>query len=93
MSDLIDRWAVVDAIKDADVCVRYPENESVEIENVIELAIRATKGSVIASIEQLPSAQPEELSCDECKFCGQFEYQFPCKVCIRMEKDYYARLD
>ena len=57
--DTISRQAAIDTIKDTDVCVCYSENESVD--DVIDSAIRATKGSVIASIEQLPSAQPEEV--------------------------------
>lgn len=47
----------------------------------------------IRTIDSMPLAKQEDLSCDGCKFCGQFEYQFPCKVCIRREKDYYARSD
>lgn len=54
---------------------------------------RATKAQLIVGIAQLPSAQPERMSCDGCKFCGTFENQFPCNVCIRREKDYYERLD
>lgn len=47
----------------------------------------------IVAVKDQSSAQKKEYSCDGCKFCGQFEYQFPCKVCIRKEKDYYARPD
>ena len=66
--DVISRAAAIDTIKDADVFVCYSENESVEIENVIDLAIRATKGSVIASIEQMPSA--DAVPVVRCKDCA-----------------------
>ena len=68
MIDSIGRKLAIDTIKGTDVCVCYPENESVEIENVINLAIKATKGSVIVNIEQLPPAQPEIITCEGCYY-------------------------
>ena len=68
MIDSVNRQLAIGTIKDTDICVRYPENESVEIENVIDLAIRMTKGAVIASIEQLPPAQPEIITCEGCYY-------------------------
>ena len=65
MSDLIERQKAMDAVKDADVCVFYSDNQS--IDDVLDYVIRATKGSVIASIEQLPSAQPEIIRCKDCE--------------------------
>ena len=58
MSDCVERQAAIDAIKNADVCVVYNAFD-IDIDEEIELTIRATKRSVIASVETLPSAQPE----------------------------------
>lgn len=49
--------AVVDAIKNADVCVAW--DDGTDDYDIADIAIRATKSSVIKSIEELPSAQPE----------------------------------
>lgn len=38
----------------------------------------------------LPSAQPV-ITCDGCKFVGTYDTDFPCRNCIRREKDYYAK--
>lgn len=58
-SNCISRQDTIDAIKDADVCVAYNAFD-IDIDEAIELAIRATKVSVIASIETLSSAQLEK---------------------------------
>lgn len=68
--DLIERQKAIDAVKDADVCVFYSDNHS--IDDVLDYMIRATKGSVIASIEQLSSTQPEIIRCKDC-FYGYCE--------------------
>lgn len=86
MKDLIDRQSAIDALQKEINKVIPPFDD---VMGSIRCGVRLARNI----IEDLPSAQPEELSCDGCKFCGQFEYQFPCKVCIRREKDYYARLD
>ena len=57
MSDLIDRKGAIDAVKNADVVVFYGEETTAE--DVAEIAIISTKKSAVASIESLPSAQPE----------------------------------
>ena len=46
--------------------------------------------TIIKRIEQLPSAQPA-ITCDGCKFVGTYDTDFPCRNCIRREKDYYAQ--
>ena len=67
MSNPIDRQAAIDAIKNADVIVLYHDAEPVD--EAIEEAIWATKRSAEASVEGLPSAQPEIIKCKECKYC------------------------
>ena len=42
------------------------------------------------AIKDLPSAQPV-ITCDGCKFVGTYDTDFPCRNCIRREKDYYAQ--
>ena len=57
MDDLISRKAAIDAIMDADVCVTW--NGVISDDDAVDIAIKSTKGSVISSIVNLPSAQPE----------------------------------
>ena len=86
-SDLISRQDAIDAVKDADVCVFYSDNQS--IDDVLDYTIRATKGSVIASIEQLPSTQPEIIRCKDCKHfeLDHFEKveEFPVPIIVAHE--------
>lgn len=55
-------WKVVaiDAIKNADVCITW--NGEISAEDAADIAVRATKNSVIASIEDLSSVQLERKS-------------------------------
>lgn len=55
--DTISRKAAIDAIKNADVCVAW--DDGTDDYDLADITIRATKGSVIKCIEELPSAQPE----------------------------------
>ena len=54
-----------------------------------------TKGGYVAPhlarrmICELPSAQPQSITCDGCKHVGTYDTDFPCSSCIRREKDYY----
>ena len=57
MEDLISRKAAIDAIMDADVCVTW--NGVISDDDAVDIAIKSTKGSVISSIVNMPSAQPE----------------------------------
>ena len=79
--DLISRQAAIDAL-----------SHMMDIDGFRD-GYAVSRANVDCMLRSLPPAQKRELSCDGCKFCGQFEYQFPCKVCIRREKDYYARVD
>lgn len=56
MEDMISRKAAIDAIMNADVCVAW--DGVISDDDAVDIAIRATKGSVIGSIAKLPSAQP-----------------------------------
>lgn len=56
-TDTISRQAAIDEIKNADVVVLYYDGEP--IDEAIERAIKAVKRSVVASVENLSSAQPE----------------------------------
>lgn len=45
------------------------------------------------ALYELPSAQPEHTSnndCNGCKFVGCYDTDFPCANCIRKNKDYYT---
>ena len=57
MEDMISRKAAIDAIMDADVCVTW--NGVISDDDAVDIAIKSTKGSVISSIVNLPSAQPD----------------------------------
>lgn len=57
MNDLISRKAAIDAIMDADVCVTW--NGVISDDDAVDIAIKSTKGSVISSIVNMPSAQPD----------------------------------
>ena len=52
--DTIIRQDAINAIMDADVCVTW--NGVISDDDAVDIAIRATKGSVIGSIAKLPSA-------------------------------------
>ena len=47
-------------------------------------------GSIKSKLKDLPSAYPV-ITCDGCKFVGTYDTDFPCRNCIRREKDYYAK--
>ena len=88
-SDTISRQAAIDAIKNVDVVVLYHDGEP--IDEAIEEAIEAVKRSVMASVENLQSAQhTSNNDCNGCKFVGCYDTDFPCANCIRKNKDYYA---
>ena len=55
--DTISRKAAIDAIMDADVCVTW--NGVISDDDAVDIAIKSTKGSVISSIVNMPSAQPD----------------------------------
>lgn len=42
----------------------------------------------VSEIERLPSAQPV-ITCDGCRFVGTYDTDFPCRNCLRKERDYY----
>ena len=57
MEDMISRKAAIDAIMDADVCVTW--NGVISDDDAVDIAIKSTKGSVISSIVNMPSATPD----------------------------------
>ena len=79
MSDLISRQAAIDAIRASTS--KYTGFMEMEM---------YTDDDAVEAIEALPSAQPV-ITCDGCKFVGTYDTDFPCRNCIRREKDYYAQ--
>lgn len=55
--DAVSRQAAIDAIKNADVCMAW--NGEIPAEDAADIAVWATKRSVVDSVEELPPAQPE----------------------------------
>ena len=78
-SDLISRKAAIDAIRASTS--KYTGFMEMEM---------YTDDDAVEAIEDLPSAQPV-ITCDGCKFVGTYDTDFPCRNCIRREKDYYAQ--
>lgn len=76
MSDLISRQAAIRWVKTE--CNPYGK-PTLEFES---------GKKVIEHLKQMPSAQPE-ITCDGCKFVGTYDTDFPCRNCVRKEKDYY----
>ena len=91
--DLINRQEVIDTIKNADVCMAW--NGEISAEDAADIAVRATKRSIVDSVEDLPSAQPQ--TCEGCKHLGKWEneveygYPSPCTRCKRRAEDHYER--
>lgn len=77
--DLISRKAAIDAIRASTS--KYTGFMEMEM---------YTDDDAVEAIEGLPSAQPV-ITCDGCKFVGTYDTDFPCRNCIRREKDYYAQ--
>lgn len=81
MDDLISRQAAIDAIN--HICPVDTEYDCILLDRV----------DVRCVLLDLPSAQPENTSnndCNGCKFVGCYDTDFPCANCIRKNKDYYA---
>ena len=67
---------VIDAIRDADVCVSW--NGDISPEDAAHMAIICTKGSVIESIKQLPSVKPEYCLDEWCTDCSEYDSEKHC---------------
>ena len=78
-TDTISRQAAIDAIRASTS--KYTGFMEMEM---------YTDDDAVEAIEDLPSAQPV-ITCDGCKFVGTYDTDFPCRNCIRREKDYYAQ--
>lgn len=84
MSDLIDRQAAIDALKNRWKKTRNYEGIGDDIAEECELYLK-----------QVPSAQPE--TCEGCKHLGKWEneveygYPSPCTSCKRRVEDHYER--
>ena len=74
MASLIDRQAAIDFIDAGHLC---NPNEP-----------RWSDNDVVNFLKSRPSAQPV-ITCDGCRFVGTYETDFPCRSCVRREKDYY----
>ena len=74
------KMAAIDAIKNADVCIAW--NGEISAEDAADIAVRATKNSVIASVENLQSVRPERKTGTWIKDNGDwFETMFKCSEC------------
>ena len=84
MSDLISRKAILEHIEKTrqDALMMDDIRTGSLIMYGIDLCEKA--------VGVQPSAQPV-ITCDGCKFVGTYDTDFPCRNCIRREKDYYAQ--
>lgn len=82
--DLISRQAAIDALDEYFGRIGKLERRG------LTKGERAISLDVVGAIRTLPSAQPV-ITCDGCKFVGTYDTDFPCRNCIRREKDYYAQ--
>ena len=98
MDDLISRQAAIKALWKAlyeyedKTEKQFQESEDLDVGDWILHRIFVQNMSDIdrQTILNLPSAQPV-ITCDGCKFVGTYDTDFPCRNCIRREKDYYAQ--
>ena len=89
MRDLISRQAAIDAVKKNTFRLTFAEEQNCE--GHVAWSADAVYSDVIeGALLELPSAQPV-ITCDGCKFVGTYDTDFPCRNCIRREKDYYAQ--
>lgn len=68
-------------------------NDLISREAVLKLFATHDGDYLYEAIRDMPSAQPERTSnndCNGCKFVGCYDTDFPCANCIRKNKDYYA---
>ena len=68
----ISLQGAINAIKNADVCMAW--NGEISAEDAADIAVRATKSSVVDSVEDLPSVQPEIIRCRDCKYWREHKY-------------------
>ena len=60
-------------------------------EDAIDIACRYFNPvDIVGELAKLPPAQPVfVLTCDGCRHIGTYDTNFPCRGCVRREKDYY----
>lgn len=82
-SVLISRQDAIEAVK-----TKIKKWNAVDGEGChVGLGLRYT--DVIYTLNELPSAETQPITCDGCKHVGTYDTDFPCSSCIRREKDYY----
>lgn len=92
MSDLISRAAAIDAVVGCTNCRTEDELRAYVTKHYLDNGWTGGIVDALDVIEQLPSAQPEHTSnndCNGCKFVGCYDTCFPCANCVRRDKDYY----
>ena len=79
-------------VKDSQCLVKDLVNDCISRQEAIDAVMRNACNTqrIYEAIKGLPSAQPV-ITCDGCKFVGTYDTDFPCRNCIRREKDYYAQ--
>ena len=89
MSDLIERAAAINAIRNATFSFTVKSDiDFANYRKVIQEIFDNVLNAQEKALNELPSAQPV-LTCDGCRHIGIYDTDFPCNVCVRMEKDYY----
>lgn len=74
-----------------DLIRRSDAIEEIARRDTTDGTVKVFSGREVADIlNSMPSAQPV-ITCDGCKFVGTYDTDFPCRNCIRREKDYYAK--
>ena len=105
MQDLIDRQEAIRAFDDAGFCTHgyivdvlkglpsaQPTYTDEEIQKMADLEqAEIEKAYQLGYEDGKENAQPLALTCDGCRHVGTYDTDFPCSVCIRREKDYYAQ--
>ena len=104
MSDLIERQKAIDIERNATVDTNPSHFEAhqkfTQFMDDAEISsfgrwqwsngFNTALTAVGIDLKKLPSAHPI-ISCDGCRFVGTYDTDFPCRCCIRREKDYYEK--
>lgn len=88
MGDLISRKETIDDIDNVDWY--HPDSNGRMVLGASDQGEAWFRANDIYDvIEELPSAELVN-TCDGCIHSGKIDKDYPCRVCIRREKDYYA---
>lgn len=78
--DCISRHGAIDAIRAMQTYKLFAGDDLILVD----------QAGAQAELMMLPPAEPQVLTCDGCRHVGTYDTDFPCSMCIRREKDYYA---